>query len=107
MIEYSQELRQIIIHGQGEEHLMVIKNQLTDRFNLDVEYISPKIPYRETITKSSTARYKHKKQSGGAGQYADVEILLEPYHEGMPDPDGMKVRDVEITICRGVESSCI
>lgn len=96
VIEYSQELRQIIIHGQGEEHLMVIKQQLTNRFSLDVEYILPKIPYRETITKSSRARYKHKKQSGGAGQYAEVEMLLEPYREGMPDPEGMKVRDVEV-----------
>jgi len=96
VIEYSQELRQIIIHGQGEEHLAVIKNQLTERFNLDVEYVTPRIPYRETITKSSTARYKHKKQSGGAGQYAEVELLLEPYREGMPDPEGMKVRDVDV-----------
>jgi len=96
VIEYSQELRQIIIHGQGEEHLAVIRNQLTERFNLDVEYVTPKIPYRETITKSSTARYKHKKQSGGAGQFAEVEMLLEPYREGMSDPDGMKVRDVDV-----------
>jgi elongation factor G len=96
IVEYSQELRQIIIHGQGEEHLAVIKNQLTDRFNLDVEYTTPKIPYRETITKSSTARYKHKKQSGGAGQYAEVEMLIEPYREDMPDPDGMKVRETEV-----------
>ena len=96
MIEYSPELRQIIIHGQGEEHLAVIRNQLTDRFKLDAEYVNPKIPYRETITKSSRASYKHKKQSGGAGQFAEVEILLEPYREDMPDPDGMKVRDVEV-----------
>ena len=96
VIEYSQELRQIIIHGQGEEHLMVIKNQLTDRFKLEVEYVTPKIPYRETITKSRKAHYKHKKQSGGAGQFAEVEILVEPYSEEMPDPEGMKVRDVEI-----------
>lgn len=96
VIEYSQELRQIIIHGQGEEHLAVIKNQLTNRFNLDVEFVAPKIPYRETITKSSSAHYKHKKQSGGAGQYAEVEMLLEPYREGMPDPEGMKVRDVDV-----------
>lgn len=95
VIEYSQELRQIIIHGQGEEHLAVIEKQLKNRFNLDVEFITPKIPYRETITKSSRARYRHKKQSGGAGQYAEVEMLLEPYSEGMPAPDGMKVRDVE------------
>lgn len=96
VIEYSQELRQIIIHGQGEEHLGVIKNQLTNRFNLYAEYVTPKIPYRETITKSSISRYKHKKQSGGAGQFAEVEMLIEPYRQDMPDPDGMKVRDVEV-----------
>ena len=95
-IEYSQELRQIIIHALGEEHLAVVEKQLKNRFGLDVEFRSPKIPYRETITKSSRARYKHKKQSGGAGQYAEVEMLIEPYSEGMPDPEGMKVRDVEV-----------
>ena len=96
VIEYSQELRQIIIHGQGEEHLAVIRNQLINRFNLDAEYVTSKIPYRETITKSSKTRYKHKKQSGGAGQFAEVEMLIEPYREDMPDTDGLKVRDVEV-----------
>ncbi|MGM0460777.1 MAG: elongation factor G [Bacteroidota bacterium] len=95
-IEYSQELKQVILHGQGEEHLAVIKQQLTDRFGVEVEFITPKIPYRETITKSAKARYRHKKQSGGAGQFAEVEMLLEPYRENMPDPEGMKVRETEV-----------
>jgi elongation factor G len=95
IIEHSQELRQLIIHGQGEEHLAVIEDQLRNRFKLDVEFVKPKIPYRETITKGVRTQYKHKKQSGGAGQFAEVYLLIEPYTEGMPDPDDMKVRDVQ------------
>ncbi|HKK25964.1 MAG TPA: elongation factor G [Gracilimonas sp.] len=95
VIEHSQELRQVIIHGQGEEHLAVIEDQLKNRFNLDVEFITPKIPYRETITKGIRANYKHKKQSGGAGQFAEVHLLVEPYEEGMSSPDDLKVRDVK------------
>lgn len=95
VVEHSQELRQVIIHGQGEEHLAVIEDQLCNRFGLDAEFITPKIPYRETITKSFKAHYKHKKQSGGAGQYAEVHMLIEPWSEGMAPPPDMKVRDVD------------
>lgn len=96
IIEHSQELRQIIIHAQGEEHLGVIEHQLRNRFKLDVEFITPKIPYRESITTQVRSKYKHKKQSGGAGQYAEVEILIEPYEEGMADPPDMKVRNTDV-----------
>jgi elongation factor G len=95
VIEHSQELRQVIIHGQGEEHLAVIEHQLKNRFKLDVEFTTPKIPYRETITKSVRTQYKHKKQSGGAGQFAEVYLLIEPFTEGMPVPGDLKVRDVQ------------
>ncbi|SMO66766.1 elongation factor G [Gracilimonas mengyeensis] len=95
VIEHSQELRQVIIHGQGEEHLSVIEDQLENRFNLDVEFITPKIPYRETITSSVRTQYKHKKQSGGAGQFAEVQLLIEPLKENMDTPDDLKVRDVQ------------
>jgi len=95
VIEHSQELRQIIIHGQGEEHLAVIESMLKNRFKLDVEFIAPKIPYRETITKAVRSSYKHKKQSGGAGQFAEVNILIEPYTEGMADLEEFKVRNVQ------------
>ncbi len=95
-IEHSQELRQIIIHGQGEEHLSEIEHLLKNRFKLDVEYITPKIPYRETITKAVKSKYRHRKQSGGAGQYAEVYMLIEPYVEGMPDPEDMKVRSSDV-----------
>ncbi len=95
VIEHSQELKQIIIHGQGEEHLNTIEHALTNRFNLDIEFITPRIPYRETITSPIKTKYKHKKQSGGAGQYAEVHLLIEPFEEGMPDPADMKVRNRE------------
>ncbi len=96
LIEHSQELRQIIIHAQGEEHLNVVEYLLRNRYKIDIEFIAPKIPYRETITKPVKATYKHKKQSGGAGQYAEVQLLIEPFEEGMPDPVDMKVRNTEV-----------
>ena len=92
VIEHSQELKQIIIHGQGEEHLNRIEYALTHRFNLDLEFSKPRIPYRETITSDVRVKYKHKKQSGGAGQYGEVHLLIEPYQEGKAMPDDIKVR---------------
>jgi elongation factor G len=94
-IEQSQELKQIIIGGQGEEHLAVVKHNLSHRFKLSVEFVDPKIPYRETITKPVKAHYKHKKQSGGAGQYGEVYLYIEPWYEGMPPPPEITVRDVQ------------
>lgn len=95
VIEHSQELKQIIIHGQGEEHLNTIEHALKNRFKLDVEFFTPRIPYRETITSDVRVNYKHKKQSGGAGQYGEVHLLIEPFTEGKPMPDDIKVRKVE------------
>lgn len=95
VVEHSRELGQIILHGQGEEHLTVLLQQLSDRFNLDVEFVAPKIPYRETITKAQKSHYKHKKQSGGAGQFAEVYMLIEPWYEGMGNTNDYTVRDVQ------------
>ena len=94
-VEQSQELQQTILHGLGEEHLAVIHHQLKERFRLDVEFITPRIPYRETITRKTDAHYKHKKQSGGAGQYAEVYLSIEPWYEGIPDRTDLNVRDVQ------------
>lgn len=86
VVEQSKELRQTIVHGQGEFHLRTLKWRLENNEKLNVTYGEPKIPYRETITKKAKAEYRHKKQSGGAGQFGEVHLLVEPYAEGMPDP---------------------
>lgn len=91
-LEQSQELRQTIIHGQGEMQLAITKWKLEHLYKLDIEFIEPRIPYRETIQKAVHSDYRHKKQSGGAGQFAEVHMLVEPYYDGMPDPPDMSVR---------------
>ncbi|MDZ4714536.1 MAG: elongation factor G [Cytophagales bacterium] len=95
-VAYSRELRQLIISGQGELHLMVCKWFLEKRYNLHVDFVSPRISYRETIRKPATASYRHKKQSGGAGQFGEVHMKIEPYVEGMPEPTEFSVRGKEI-----------
>jgi elongation factor G len=86
LIEQSKELKQTIVSGQGEFHLRTLKWRIENNDKIQIEYIEPKIPYRETITKSARADYRHKKQSGGAGQFGEVHLIIEPYTEGMPDP---------------------
>jgi elongation factor G len=104
LVEHSKELKQIIVSGQGEFHLNILKWQLTNLQKLDIEYIPPRIPYRETITKVAQADYRHKKQSGGAGQFGEVHLVIEPYVEGAPDPVKYKVNGKEINLnIRGKE----
>ena len=86
VVEQSKELRQTIVHGQGEFHLRTLKWRLENNEKIQVKYGEPKIPYRETITKQARADYRHKKQSGGAGQFGEVHLIVEPYADGMPDP---------------------
>ncbi len=86
IIEQSKELRQIIVHGQGEFHLRTLKWRLENNEKIQVKFEEARIPYRETITKAARADYRHKKQSGGAGQFGEVHLIVEPYAEGMPDP---------------------
>lgn len=83
----SKELKQTILSGQGEFHLRTLKWRVENNDKLPILFEEPKIPYRETITKASRADYRHKKQSGGAGQFGEVHIIIEPYYEGMPVPD--------------------
>jgi len=82
-VNYSKELKQLIVGGQGELHLITVKWQLENLESVEIEYLSPKIPYRETITRSSKSMYRHKKQSGGSGQFGEVHIMIEPFTEGM------------------------
>ena len=98
LVDYSKELKQTIIQGQGEHHLNIVKSRLASENKLEIEYFAPKIPYRETITKVAQADYRHKKQSGGAGQFGEVHMVIEPYYEGMPEPTKYKVNGKEITV---------
>lgn len=90
VVDQNKELRQTIVHGQGEFHLRTLKWRLENNEKLQVSYAEPRIPYRETITKKGKAEYRHKKQSGGAGQFGEVHLIVEPYAEGMPDPVSYK-----------------
>jgi elongation factor G len=90
VVEYSKELKQTILHGQGEHHLNTIRWSIEHIHKVACEFLTPKIPYRETITKTALAQYRHKKQSGGAGQFGEVHLAIEPYIEGLPDPTELK-----------------
>ncbi len=95
LVEQSKELKQTILSGQGEQHLNIIKWIIEKINKIEIEYFSPKIPYRETITKSAESMYRHKKQSGGAGQFGEVHMLIEPYFEGMTPQNKYPIRGTE------------
>ncbi len=91
VVNYSKELKQTIIEGQGEHHLNILKWQIANSNKIELEFFEPKISYRETITKIAPASYRHKKQSGGSGQFGEVQMIIEPYFEGMPAPGKYKL----------------
>ncbi len=93
IVAYSKELKQLILQGQGELHLNIAKWHLETVNKIDVDYLAPKIQYRETITKNAKSMYRHKKQSGGAGQFGEVHMLMQPYIEGMLDQKEFPIRD--------------
>ncbi len=97
-VEQSKELRQILVHGQGEFHLRTLKWRLENLDKIPVEFYEQRIPYRETITRAARADYRHKKQSGGAGQFGEVHLIVEPYSDGMPDPVVYKFGGQEIRV---------
>jgi elongation factor G len=96
VVEVSQELKQTLIHCQGDMHLAVAKWKIENTHKVPVKFGRPRIPYRETIRRTAEANYRHKKQSGGAGQFAEVYMRIEPYHDGMPEPTGLTVRGREV-----------
>ena len=96
VVEQSATLKQTILHGQGQLHLDLVKYRIEKVNGITMNFIQPRIPYRETITKMANDSYRHKKQSGGSGQFAEVHMRIEPYFEGMPDPQGLNVRKKEI-----------
>ena len=95
IVEYSKELKQIILSGQGEHHINILKWQLNNVNKMEIDLLAPRIPYRETITKLAQADYRHKKQSGGAGQFGEVHMLIEPYIEGAPENNRFKIDGTE------------
>lgn len=96
VVMFSNETKELLIGCQGELHLSVIEWLLTNNFGVEVKFNKPKTPYRETIKRSSTANYRHKKQSGGAGQFAQVHIKIEPWYDGMPEPEGFNIRGKQL-----------
>jgi elongation factor G len=95
-VEVSAELGQTLLHCMGDMHLAVIKWKLQNQYHLDINFTKPKVAYRETIRKSTDATYRHKKQSGGAGQFGEVTLRIEPWTENMPEPAGLNVRAKDI-----------
>ena len=98
LVEISKELKQTIVSGQGEFHLRTLKWRLENNDKIEVEFLEPRIPYRETITKIARAEYRHRKQSGGAGQFGEVHLIVEPYVEGEPVPSVYKINGQEYKI---------
>lgn len=96
IIEQSAQLKQTILHGQGQLHLDIVKYRIEKVNGISMQFEKPRIPYRETITREANAHYRHKKQSGGAGQFGELDMRIEPYYEDMPDPSGLNVRKVDI-----------
>ncbi|MBN2744245.1 MAG: elongation factor G [Marinilabiliaceae bacterium] len=97
-VEYSKELRQTIVHGQGEFHINIMKWSIENIDKLQIELFPPRIPYRETITRMARADYRHKKQSGGAGQFGEVHLIIEPWYEGMPNSQTYKFGGQEFKV---------
>ena len=95
-VEQSSELKQTLLHGQGQLHLDLIKQRAEKEFGVRMYFSNPKISYRETITGKANADYRHKKQSGGAGQFGEIYMIVENFYEGMDEPQGLNIRQKEV-----------
>ncbi|HMU14607.1 MAG TPA: elongation factor G, partial [Flavobacteriales bacterium] len=95
VLTYQRETGQQIVGGQGDLHLNLLKWKLNHHYKVDATFHAPRIPYRETIRRSAEASYRHKKQTGGSGQFGEVHLRIEPWYEGMPAPQGVSVRDIQ------------
>jgi elongation factor G len=98
IVEYSKELKQVILSGQGEHHINILKWHLSNNNKIEIDLFAPKIPYRETITKIAAADYRHKKQSGGAGQFGEVHLVIEPHVDEAADTANFKIDGKEIRL---------
>ena len=98
IVEYSKELKQTILKGQGEQHINIVKSRLKNENKIEIELFPPKISYRETITKVATASYRHKKQSGGAGQFGEVHLLVCPIVEGVDATNRFRIDGKEMVL---------
>lgn len=96
VVEQSATLKQTLLHAQGQLHLDLIKYRIEQVYGVTMDFIEPRVPYRETITREANEQYRHKKQTGGAGQFAEVHMRIEPWHEGIPNPSGLSVKNTEI-----------
>ncbi|MCB0598739.1 MAG: elongation factor G [Lewinellaceae bacterium] len=96
IVEQSKTLKQTLLFGQGQLHLDLVKHRIENMYGVSMDFMKPRISYRETITKAQDTMYRHKKQTGGAGQFAELHMRIEPYTEGMPDPSGLNVRNRDI-----------
>lgn len=94
-VEIDHDTHEAILGGQGQLHLDLVKYRLEKDFGVKMEMKNPKISYRETITGKAEADYRHKKQSGGAGQFGEIHMRVENYYEGMPEPEGVNIRSKE------------
>jgi elongation factor G len=92
LVNYSREQKQLILQGQGDMHINKVKWYMENIHKIEIEFLAPKIPYRETITKPAKSMYRHKKQSGGSGQFGEVHMMIEPWFEGMPDSKEFPIR---------------